>query len=93
MRVKKKRNKKKVPTSKILLAGTFLISIEILVFCEVAYFFNPDATILIALLGVPVSIVPVALGYLKKSCAENTSGGIVYETVMSNRGDQAGIGD
>lgn len=92
MRVKKKRNKK-IPTSKILLAGTFLISIEILVFCEVAYFFNPDATILIALLSVPVSIVPVALGYLKKSCAENTSGGIVYETAMSGRSEETGIGD
>lgn len=91
--MRKKPNRKKVPTSKILLAGTFLISIEILVFCEVAYFFNPDATILIALLSVPVSIVPVALGYLKKSCAENTSGGIVYETAMSGRSDETGIGD
>lgn len=91
--MRKKSNRKKVPTSKILLAGTFLISIEILVFCEVAYFFNPDATILIALLSVPVSIVPVALGYLKKSCAENTSGGIVYETAMSERSEETGIGD
>lgn len=91
--MRKKSNRKKVPTSKILLAGTFLISIEILVFCEVAYFFNPDATILIALLSVPVSIVPVALGYLKKSCAENTSGGIVYETAMSERNEETGIGD
>ena len=96
--LKKERNKyrKKITkpsTSKLVLVAAFIISLEILIFCEVVYFYNPDPGILITLIGVPVTIVPIVLGYLRKSTAENTSGGIVYETAMSERGQTEGIGD
>lgn len=35
-----------------------------------------------ALLGIVASLAPVIFGYYSKSKAENTEGGIVYETAM-----------
>lgn len=84
---------KKPTTSKLLLAAAFLISIEILIFCEAVYFLYPDPGILITLIGVPVTIVPIALGYLRKSTAENTVGGIVYDSAMADYNSSSGIGD
>ena len=43
-----------------------------------------DLSALYVLIGVPVSLVPICLGYYWKSCQENTSGGIVYDTAMKN---------
>lgn len=89
----KHRNNKKVTTSKLLLVVAFLISVEILVFCEIAYFFYPDSGILTALIGVPITIVPISLGYLRKATAENTVGGIVYESAMTDCSQTTGIGN
>ena len=41
-----------------------------------------DLTALYTLIGVPVSLVPVALGCFYKSKAEDTVNGIVYETAL-----------
>ena len=90
---KYRKNSKKPTTSKLLLVAAFVISLEILIFCEVAYFFNPDPMILTTLIGVPVTVVPIALGYLRKSTAENTANGIVYEMAMAEKDAVAGIGD
>lgn len=90
---KYRKKSKKPPTSKLLLVAAFVISLEILIFCEVAYFFNPDPMILTTLIGVPVTVVPIALGYLRKSTAENTANGIVYEMAMAEKDSVAGIGD
>lgn len=38
-----------------------------------------------ALLGIVASLAPVIFGYYSKSKAENTEGGIVYETVMKEQ--------
>lgn len=92
-RRKCRKIRKKPTTSKLLLASAFLISIEILIFCEIAYLFYPDPGILATLIGVPVTIVPIALGYLRKSTAENTAGGIVYDSAMANYNETSGIGD
>lgn len=92
-KVKYRKKSKKPTTSKLLLVAAFVISLEILIFCEVAYFFNPDPMILTTLIGVPVTVVPIALGYLRKSTAENTANGIVYEMAMAEKDSVAGIGD
>ena len=38
-----------------------------------------------ALLGIVASLAPVIFGYYSKSRAENTEGGIVYETAMKEQ--------
>ena len=92
-KAKNKKVHKKPTTSKLLLAAAFIVSFEILIFCEIAYFFNPDSGILVTLIGVPVSFVPIGLGYLKKSTAENTADGIVYEMAMAEQRQASGYGD
>nr|DAO45780.1 MAG TPA: hypothetical protein [Caudoviricetes sp.] len=95
-RAKYRKKIRKPSTSKLLLVAAFLISFEILIFCEIAYFYNPDPMILTTLIGVPVTVVPIALGYLRKSMAENTADGIVYEMAMADRADKnevTGYGD
>lgn len=76
--------KKKPSMSKILLVTVIIICIEVLAFCEYAYFLNPDPSCLGSVIGSIVTIVSLILGYFWKSKAENTSGGIVFETAMAN---------
>ena len=87
MKLAKERNKYgfklKLPsTSKIVLAITFLMCLQIMFFCEYAMLTSGDFSALYVLIGAPVTLVPIALGYMVKSKAENTSGGIVYEQAM-----------
>lgn len=87
MRLEKERKKYgfklKLPsTSKIVLAITFLMCLQIMFFCEYAMLTSGDFSALYVLIGAPVTLVPIALGYMVKSKAENTSGGIVYEQAM-----------
>ena len=78
-----KRKYKKLPsTSKLLLLVVIFMCIEIIAFSQYAMIEFKDINALYTLIGVPVSIVPVALGYYYKSKSENTEGGIVYETTM-----------
>ena len=90
IRLEKERNKyrfklKFPSTSKIVLAVTFLMCLQIVFFCEYAMFTSGDFSALYVLIGAPVTLVPIALGYLIKSKAENTVGGIVYEQAMRDR--------
>lgn len=73
---------KKISTSKIILFVVFLICIEILIFCEIMMDKYGDMSAMYALISVPVTLVPIVIGYLIKSRAENTSGGITYEIAM-----------
>lgn len=85
LKLKEERNKfrKKPSTSKILLVAVILICIEVLAFCEYAYLLNPDPSCLGSVIGSIATIVSLILGYFWKSKAENTSGGIVYESAMA----------
>lgn len=77
----------KVPsTSKLVLLGVFLICIEIIVFAEYAMIVLGDASAMYALIGVPAALIPVCLGYYSKSKAENTTGGITYESAIAQIG-------
>ena len=73
---------KKISTTKIILFVVFLICIEILVFCEIMMDKYGDMSAMYALISVPVTLVPIVLGYLIKSKAENTQHGITYEIAM-----------
>ena len=71
-------------TSKIVLFVVFVLCLQILFFCEHIMEETGDLSALYVLIGVPVSLVPICLGYYWKSCQENTSGGIIYDTAMRN---------
>lgn len=64
-----------------------LWAMVILVFCIAIWFMYEshrlcDLSQAYALLGIVASLAPVIFGYYSKSKAENTEGGIVYETAM-----------
>lgn len=80
----KYKSKLKLPTtSKLLLIGAVLLCLEIVIFCEYIMLKLQDSSSLYVLIGIPASLIPIILGYFYKSKAENTSGGIVFETAMS----------
>ena len=49
-----------------------------------------DSSSMYVLIGIPASLIPIILGYFYKSKAENTSGGIVFETAMSQMTETMG---
>lgn len=81
---KNKYNKKfKMPsTSKIILFGVILLCLEIVIFCEYTMYKYADMSAMYVLIGIPAALIPIVWGYYSKSKAENTRGGIVYETAM-----------
>lgn len=86
------KNKKKFSTSKLILWGTFLMCIEIIAFCQYAIIRLEDASSIYAMIGAPVAFIPVVLGYFFKSKAENTIGGLVYESTMAEFNDVSNYG-
>lgn len=79
----KHRKKIKFPsTSKLILFAVFIMCIEILIFSQYAMIKLQDTSAMYVLIGVPVSIIPIVIGYYSKSAKENTVGGITYETAL-----------
>lgn len=96
LKLKKEKNKygfkfKWPSTSKIVLLVTFLLCLQIVFFCERMMVETGDISALYVLIGVPVSLIPVTVGYMWKSKNENTTGGIVYETAMLEKAVQGNI--
>ena len=88
--------KKKPSSSKLFLGfvlGDFLL---IQFFCMYFMYAYPEYSDLGSFIGIAVAIigqVGVILGYFKKSTAENTVGGIVYETTIQNQtADEDAVG-
>lgn len=77
-----KKKGKRLSTSKIALFTVFVLCIQIILFCEFMMFKTQDISAMYVLIGVPVSLITVVLGYYHKSAAENTAGGIVYDSAM-----------
>lgn len=75
-------------TSKLILAGIILLCLEIIIFCERLMIKTNDTSSMYVLLGIPVALIPIIWAYYSKSKAENTVGGIVYETVMAQMNKQ-----
>ena len=79
--------KLKLPsTSKLVLLGAILLCLQIVLFCEYVMITLGDTSAMYVLIGIPATLVPVIWGYYSKSKAENTSGGIVFETAMRENG-------
>ena len=79
------RKFKKISNSKLVLWAMVA-----LVFCIAIWFMYEshrlcDLSQAYALLGIVASLAPVIFGYYSKSKAENTSGGIIYETAMKEQ--------
>lgn len=79
---KYKKIKKKPTTSKLILLAVILLSIEIVIFVEFAMLKWGDFSAAYALIGIPATLIPTIWAYYSKSKAENTQGGIVYETAI-----------
>lgn len=77
-----KYKKKKFSTSKLVLGA--MISLVFIVAIWFMYESHrlADLSQAYALLGIVASLAPVIWGYYSKSKAENTEGGIVYESAM-----------
>ncbi len=69
-------------TSKMILWVVILFSLQIVFFIEYCMIKYGDFSATYALIGIPTTIIPTILGYFYKSKAENTQGGIVYESAM-----------
>lgn len=85
---KPKKAAKKISTSKFALWVSILLCLQIVVFCEYLMLKLSDATSIYALIGIPVALAPIILGYYNKSKAENTAGGIIFETAMKQNENQ-----
>ncbi len=81
---RKGKPKRKLPsTSKLILLGMILLCVQIVIFCEYAMVTLYDASSLYVLIGIPAALSPIIWGYYSKSKAENTSGGIVFQSMMN----------
>lgn len=81
---RKGKQKRKLPsTSKLILLGMILLCVQIVIFCEYAMMTLYDASSLYVLIGIPAALAPIIWGYYSKAKAENTAGGITYETAMA----------
>lgn len=74
-------------SSQVVHSKLVLWAMVALVFCIAIWFMYEshrlcDLSQAYALLGIVASLAPVIFGYYSKSKAENTEGGIVYETAM-----------
>lgn len=79
------KSPRKISNSKLVLWAMVA-----LVFCIAIWFMYEshrlcDLSQAYALLGIVASLAPVIFGYYSKSKAENTEGGIVYETAMKEQ--------
>ena len=83
---KKYKKKRKLPsTSKLILIGAVVLSLQIIIFCEHLMWKTGDLQAMYALIGIAASLTVVVTSYNRKARAENTAGGIVYETAMEER--------
>ena len=81
-RQKKSRN---IPTSKLALWAMVILVFGIAIWFMYESHRLCDLSQAYALLGIVASLAPVIFGYYSKSRAENTEGGIVYETAMKEQ--------
>lgn len=82
--------KKKIPTSKIGLGFVIMDFLAIQVFCMWYMVAYPENSDLGAFIGIAIAIlgqVRALVSYNKKSTAENSVGGIVYESTLHQSTD------
>ncbi len=77
--------KKKIPTSKIVLGFSMIDFYVIQTFCMWYMVKYPEYSDFSSLIGIAAAILGqlgAIISYYRKSTAENTSGGIVYDSVL-----------
>lgn len=74
---------KKPPTSKIALWAGFLLMLEVIIFCQYMALKLYDPSPLIAIVGAIGGWMTMFFSYNKKSTAENSRDGIIFETAMA----------
>lgn len=72
-------------TSKIVLAVSALLCLEVLIFCQYMIIVTGDTNALYAMVGSLFTFMGIVLGYYVKSTKENTKSGIVFETAMAQK--------
>lgn len=80
-------NKRKPAWCKVMMAIVYAVCIEIIIYAEVVMWVKSDLSALYALIGVPAAMMGVFWSYSAKSRAENTQGGITYDTAMLSHSD------
>lgn len=78
-------------TSKIVLFISLLLCLQIVFFCEQIMVDLQDTSALYVLIGIPAAMAPIVFSYFSKSKAENTEGGIIFETAMRNQADSEDV--
>lgn len=86
LKAEKGKYRKKPTTSKLLLVAVVILCVEIVIFSQYVMIKFQDLTALYTLIGVPVTLVPVALGYYYKAKSENTVGGLTYRQMEIDNG-------
>lgn len=76
---------KKPAWSKVIMVVMVIICLEIIIYTEVVMWTRYDLSALYALVGVAASLAAAIWAYCEKSKAENTKGGIVYDSAMKQK--------
>ena len=76
-------NFKKPATSKVALFLTIFITFQIVLFVEYVMLKYGDFSAAYALIGIPATLAPSIISYMNKSKAENSVGGITYDSAMA----------
>ena len=74
---------KKPATSKVALFLTIFITFQIVLFVEYVMLKYGDFSATYALIGIPATLAPSIISYMNKSKAENSVGGITYDSAMA----------
>lgn len=78
----KEVHQKHFNASKMMILAVIVICIEILIYAEWAMLHLGDISAIYVLIGIPASLAPSLMAYFKKSQAENTKDGIIYDLAM-----------
>lgn len=81
----RQKKSRSIPTSKLVLWAMIILVFGIAIWFMYESHRLCDLSQAYALLGIVASLAPVIFGYYSKSRAENTEGGIVYETAMKEQ--------
>lgn len=78
-----RKPKKKLEESKFYIRLMFVLVFEIIIFAETVMWRTGDLSSLYALIGISATLVGALVPYYMKAKAQNTIGGITYDTAMA----------
>lgn len=78
-----RKPKKKMEESKFYIRLMFVLVFEIIIFAETVMWRTGDLSSLYALIGISATLVGALVPYYMKAKAQNTIGGITYDSAMA----------